>query len=220
MVVEQLRHAVSRAVGLVLPQRCAICGTEGAFLCGNCASGLEKLIEPHVTNSATTGSTLEIRSLWAMEDSARHLIHQFKYRGLKALAGPLGAELAQLVRRMNVALDVVTYVPLHRSKIRRRSYDQSRLLAKAIADDLGVPSTTVLTRTRSGRSQVETSDRAERIRNVTGAFEAISPSIVTGKTVLLVDDVTTTEATLRSAGKVINDEGALRTLAVTLTREP
>jgi predicted amidophosphoribosyltransferase len=46
------------------------------------------------------------------------------------------------------------------------------------------------------------------------------PSKVAGKRVLLVDDVTTTEATLRSAGKVINDSGALHTLAVTLTREP
>jgi predicted amidophosphoribosyltransferase len=77
------------AVDLVLPLRCAICGAEGAFLCGNCASGLEKLNELPVTNSTTNGSTLEIRSLWAMEDSARHLIHQFKYGGFKALARPL-----------------------------------------------------------------------------------------------------------------------------------
>jgi predicted amidophosphoribosyltransferase len=55
---------------------------------------------------------------------------------------------------------------------------------------------------------------------VADAFEVSSPSTIAGKRVLLVDDVTTTEATLRSAGNVINEAGALRTLAVTLTREP
>lgn len=219
MVVEQLRNVVAKAVDLALPSRCAFCGPEGAFLCGDCAGGLEKLIEPPVTISQTTGSTLEIRSLWAMEDSARHLIRQFKYGGFKALARPLGAELVQLVRRISVLPDLVTYVPLHRSKIRRRGYDQSKLLAEAIADDLGGPPTTALTRTRSGRPQVETRDRTERIRNVAAVFEASAPSTIAGKKVLLVDDVMTTEATLLSAGKVINDSGAHHTLAVTLTRD-
>ena len=219
MVVERLRNVVAKKVDLVLPPRCAICGAEGAFLCGNCAGRLEKLIEPPVTISQTTGSTLEIRSLWAMEDSPRHLIHQLKYGGFKALARPLGAELAQLVCRMSVLPDLVTYVPLHRSKIRRRGYDQSKLLAEAIADDLEVPSTTALTRTRSGRSQVETRDRTERIRNVARVFEASAPSTIAGKKALLVDDVMTSEATLRSAGKVTNDSGAYHTLAVTLTCE-
>ena len=115
--------------------------------------------------------------------------------------------------------NLVTYLPLYRSKIRRRGYYQAKLLAEVIADDLGVPSTTALVRTRSGRSQFETRDRTERIPNVAEVFEASASSTIAGKKVLLVDDAMMAEATSRSAGKVINDSGTHHTLAVMLTRE-
>ena len=123
------------------------------------------------------------------------------------------------MRRMSVFPDLATYVPSHRSRIRWRGYDQSRLLAEAITDHLGVPSRTALTRTRSGRSQVETRDRTTCIRKVAGVFEASASPTIAGKKVLLVDDVMTTEATLRSAGKIINEPGAHYALAAMLTRE-
>ena len=83
---------MDKTTDLALPSRCAICGPKGAFRYGNFAGGLKKLIEPSVTISQTTGSTLETCSLWAMEDSQRHRIRQFKYGGFKVLARPLGAE--------------------------------------------------------------------------------------------------------------------------------
>ena len=116
---------------------------------------------------------------------------------------------------MSVFADLAIYVRLHRSRIRRRDYDQSKLFIEAITDYLGVPLTTVLTRTRSGRSQVEMRDRTERIRKVAGVFEAMAPPTIARKKVPQVDDVMTT---VGSVGKGINDSGAHYAFVATLTR--
>ena len=215
MVTRYVRRAAARAVDLVLPPRCAICGAEGTFLCGDCLDELADLGEPPAAGS----SSVEIRSRWAMEGLARQLVHQLKYRGFKALARPLGAELGRLVRRSRVPADLVTYVPLHRSGLRRRGYDQARSLAAAVAFDLELPLVNSLVRSKVGGSQVGARNRKERVLNVAGVFEPAGPSLVNRRDVLIVDDVTTTGATLASAGEVLKDSGALRVSAVTVTRE-
>lgn len=208
---EKARRFLRAGIDVVLPPRCAVCGAEGAFLCGVCLEAIPTL--PADMQEA------DVQSVWSMEDVARNLVHQLKYGGFKALAGPLGMELAGLVRRWEIEIDVVTHVPLHRSRLRRRGYDQALVLAEVVAEELRLPLVTALARTGAGSSQVETGTRGQRMRNVQHAFHVLVQPEIAGRRVLLVDDVTTTGATLASAGQTLGRAGAKRVFGVTLTRE-
>ena len=207
----QARWLLWAGIDLLLPARCAVCGAEGTFLCRACLGAIPEL--------PADAQTPDVRSVWAMEDVARSLVHQLKYGGLRALAPPLGTELAGLVRRWEIEIDAVTHVPLHRSRLRRRGYDQARALAEAAAEELGLPFVAALERTGAGSSQVETGSRRQRMHNVQHAFHATAPLEVAGMRILLVDDVTTTGATLASAGEALRGAGAKQVFSVTVTRE-
>ncbi len=211
MNVESVRRFVSAAIDTVLPPRCSLCGVEGTFLCDTCLEGIPDL--------ALDTQETRARSLWSMEGPARNLVHQFKYRGLRALARPLGLEMAGLVRKWDIDVDLVTHVPLHRSRLRRRGYDQARELAEVVGEEMHLPFVTALVRTGKRSSQVETGTRGQRMRNVQHAFHVPAGSELTGMRVLLVDDVTTTGATLTSASEALRGAGAERIFGVTVTRE-
>ena len=124
MVLEYVKHAVTQAVDLVLPARCAICGAEGTFIYANCFDEFPELNEPQTHTRVGPTSEIEVRSSWVMEDSARNLAHQLKYGGFKAVTRPLGVEMAHLIRRWGIRPDAIAYVPLHKSTLRRRGFDQ------------------------------------------------------------------------------------------------
>ena len=117
--------------------------------------------------------------------------------------------------------ELIVPVPLHRWRLWRRRYNQAALLADALSRRAGVPADPlVLARVRATRSQGEMPSAKARRRNVRGAFKvrAGRESIVAGRTILLVDDVFTTGATLDSCARALKRAGAARVLALTLAR--
>ncbi len=151
------------------------------------------------------------------EGSLRDAIHLYKYRPSRALGRHLGAWMAANVR-LGRGIDLLMPVPLHSRRLRERGFNQALLLGHEVAQAHGIPlSIDSLARIRPTRPQVELSG-AERVRNVAGAF-AIRPSCaVDGRSVLLVDDVFTTGATLNECARVLKERGAGRVLALTLAR--
>jgi ComF family protein len=114
-------------------------------------------------------------------------------------------------------VDVITPVPLGLARLVQRGYNQSALLARPLALALGVryyPQS--LRRSRETRSQVGLS-AAQRKENVIGAFEARS-DLVSGRNILVVDDVTTSGATLEACAVALFDAGALKVFGLTLAR--
>lgn len=133
-------------------------------------------------------------------------IHEFKYRDRPALARPLGRWLAARAALPPDA--VVVAVPLSRKRRIARGYDQSALLARAFAHAAGAGRAYLpgaLRRVRDTSPQVGRS-RADRLRNVDGAFRA--GGAVRGRDVVLVDDVVTTGATVEACAKALRDSGA------------
>lgn len=139
----------------------------------------------------------------------REAVHAFKYGGEHALALELGSLVARVVARdlaSGIAIDALVPVPLHRTRVRERGYDQTLLLAQRLAAACGLPLRPALRRIRRSAPQVEL-DRARRADNVRGAFVGVAGSL-RGLRIALVDDVATTGATLHAAAAAARACGA------------
>jgi ComF family protein len=191
------RAAADAALDLLLGARCAGCGAAGSWLCLACRELCEPIRQGRITAAGTYGGAL------------REAIHRFKYDGERALANELGSLVAACVARdlaTGTALDVVVPAVLHTERARARGYDQARLLAAVVAERAALPLRAPLRRVRLTAPQVSL-DRAARAENMRGAYVAEAGAL-SGARVALVDDVTTTGATLAAATGALRAAGA------------
>ena len=181
-------------LSLVAPTRCAGCDelADGASVfCASCTVLLEPL--------AGHGAVFEYGGPIA------DAIQRFKYDGRSELGTALGSVMVDHAQHWAGKVDAVVPVPLHWRRRRARGYDQAALLARPLAESLGVPALLRgLRRVRNTPSQVDL-PHAERQQNIAGAF---APWRLRGVgRVLLVDDVRTTGATLRAASEALQAGG-------------
>lgn len=145
------------------------------------------------------------------------LIHRFKYGRDVTLAATLGHILASSVLAPGPH-DLVVPVPLHKTRLRQRGFNQAAVLGKWLAGRRGVPlDPFVLLRTRATPTQVGLSEK-ERSANVAGAFAVRNRDAVRNRSILLVDDVYTTGATVAECAKVLRRAGARRVDVLVLAR--
>ena len=113
---------------------------------------------------------------------------------------------------------MIVPVPLHRSRLRERGYNQAELLARAVGRWIETPvDAGLLARTAGAGSQARSATREERQANVAGAFEARRDA--QGRSIVVVDDVTTTGATLQACAAALRKAGVRRVWGLTFTRE-
>jgi competence protein ComFC len=143
----------------------------------------------------------------------KKIVHALKYHGYKRVVGRLAAPLMLQVLD-NTRFDAVVPVPLHRSRLRKRGFNQAELLAGGIAGKMKATVSDTLEVVRSTRDQVELS-AAQRRANVAGAYSATGP--LRGK-ILLVDDVFTTGATMSACAASLVRAGAQEVHALSLCR--
>ena len=155
------------------------------------------------------------RAVGAYDGALRAIVHALKYEGRRSLARPL-AELMRLRGAdLLIGADWAVPVPLHPSRRRERGFNQAADLAR----HLGVPVRQALRRTRATRMQAGL-PAAQRHRNVRGAFELASPGQegLAGSVVVLIDDVSTTGATLEACAGVLKKAGVREVRALTAAR--
>ncbi|MBN1857252.1 MAG: ComF family protein [Dehalococcoidia bacterium] len=167
----------------------------------------------------TTGAIYSIRSPFRFDSIARKAIHQLKYHNLRALAPTLAAYMVASLNETGYEPDMIVPVPLHAARLRQRGYNQSLLLAREIEKRTKIPvCSDALTRIKEGTSQVRTPNMEERKRNVSDAFACNSP-LISGKRILVVDDVCTTGATLESCAQSLRRAGAIEVQGLTVAKE-
>jgi ComF family protein len=141
-----------------------------------------------------------------------------KFNGVSALAPRMGSQMAAALREWSPPDDVIVPVPLGWLRRRTRGYNQSELLASEIARSSGLPlERQALRRTRRTAPQARQPDAASRRENVRGAFGPGSRPV--SGNVLLVDDVSTTGATLDACAQALISSGAPNIYALTFARE-
>ena len=220
------------ALDFVFPPRCTGCGVDGTFLCEICIASLRRAVPPRCGRCWRPGVVETciicqvepppfdgLRAACVYEGLARDLVHALKYRGMTALVPSIGALCTDALRAEDHGFDVVVPVPLHGARKRARGYNQAELLAKYVGGQLEIPvESGGLERHRPTSQQARSSDAQERQRNVAGAFRG-RPKLVEGRSVLLIDDVTTTGATLTACTEALKEAGAGTVWAFAYGRE-
>jgi competence protein ComFC len=162
-----------------------------------------------------------IRSPFIFDGLIRQAIHELKYRNLRALAPSLARLLYDYLTENPVPGDVLVPVPLHRRRLRERGYNQSSLLSKELGRLSGLPVLTdCLVRRSYAPPQARSASVSERHLNVAGTFACHSSVKIRGKQVLLVDDVSTSGATLNACAGALKDAGAASVWGLVLALEP
>ncbi len=227
---------------LIYPRSCAGCGcclaADDSHLCWECKSDIQIIVHPfcsicgdplqgRIDHSFTCYHCCESRPHFDQARSAvrfrgilPRMIHHFKY----SFAFWLEEDLAELLLACcqthfdSAAIDFIAPVPLFHARQRDRGYNQSALLAEALARRLRLPC-----RPRAARRVRDTLTQThltadERASNVHLAFSVPRPSVVFGRRVLLIDDVMTTGATVNECARALKQAGAAQVLVATLAR--
>jgi ComF family protein len=221
-VLPQITVLKRVALDLLFPRWCIGCGREGGYICRTCRQRLPVITLPICpvcgrpqAQGVLCGDCRDtpvqidgIRAPFVFDGIIRQAIHELKYRNLRALASLLAGWLYDYLVAKPLPADVLVPVPLHRKRLRDRGYNQSALLAKELGRLSGLPVVVDnLVRRRYAVPQARSAGIAERQRNVAAAF-ACPDGRFRGKQVLLIDDVSTSGATLDACAGVLKDSGA------------
>jgi len=196
------------------PPYCTICGRPFASTSGDC----------HVCENCLRKRPAfhALGAPYLYEGSLQTVIHLFKYAGRSGLVTFLGPLLASFARQWTPAekVSLVMPVPLHPRRLRERGFNQSQLLAGYVAAVLGT-GLDFLSLRRVKYTLPQTGlGKTERRKNVRQAFALKMPGQVSGRTVLVVDDVATTGNTLDECARVLLKAGAEKVLALVVARTP
>lgn len=199
---------------ILFPHVCDGCGTdiidEESSLCMKCIAEMpETNFHLHASNPVEKifWGRLPIISATAQyyfikESLMQHLMHQLKYKGNKELGKQLGRLMGHDLQKTNrfKTVDYLVPLPLFPSKEKRRGYNQATILCEGIAEVMNVEIVRdAITRTQFTETQTR-KGRIERWQNMEGKFELMKPEKIRDKSILLVDDVITTGATLEACG--------------------
>jgi ComF family protein len=218
--LQEFEDFVFPSVCLVCRKRLAIQSENYSLICEACEKTSSRLnapfcavcrqVLPQGVQSCPICQSSEAVPVFAFglfDPFNRELLHRLKYYGDRPAGKFLGNHLGSLVfsHRENHNWDAVVPVPLHWTRKWSRGFNQSLLLAEAVSKTLGIPVLPALRRTKRTQDQTKLS-REKRLANVCGAFRVIAD--VRGKKLLLLDDVSTTGATLEECRKILKEAAA------------
>jgi len=238
------RQVLDLLLQQLFPSPCLGCdglapdGLDGLGLCPCCRGQIPRLRPPlchrcclplSVAHPPPTFTCLACRhkppaydrliALWSYEPPVDAVIGALKFSHHADLARPLGRQMAERLEMEDAAFDVFTFVPLHWQRRLARGYDQAEEITRALTHQSGRRPHRTLRRRRATRAQSRLS-RNERVANLTSAFALRRNTDLSGQSVLLVDDVVTSGATIAAAAGCLKAAGAFTVTAAVVARTP
>lgn len=223
---KKARKAISTADQALFPSFCLHCKKSTPeepaslrWLCVEC----HRLLVPRWQKTSLKPEIDESFYLFDYEKDklAQNVIRSIKYKSVRDLAE--SAYVAMEKERLNIKkleFDLIVPMPLHKYRLKERGFNQSKLIADKIAEITGREiREDILKRKIYRRPQAEIKKRDERAKNIENIFEVISTEGFIGQTILLVDDVATTGATLKECARALKNSGARKILSFTLAQD-
>lgn len=201
---------------LFFPRFCCSCGNLGRFLCFKCYETLDFLTgeikikhEPNYLD--------QLQAAVQFDEVCRPLLHALKYQSVKAIGNWCGDLLYLTVDIPPV--DLVTFIPLHPSKQHQRGFNQAEVIGRQLAQNLQLPCLPLLARDKETAIQASLKNDAQRALNMMNSFIFNSDYLslkLQNQRLLIIDDVTTTGATLNEAAKVLKVNGFQKVYGLTV----
>jgi len=214
-----LKLILKTVLDILLPLKCIECKTKGDVLYEQCIF--------KITHSTSTHK--KIISLFNYKDTiVKKALWTFKYNNNKPMAKIFAQamndriieELSDQELFSNFCKPLLIPIPLSKKRFKERGFNQSELIAQELSlldlDKSFTLQSNVLYKTRDTVSQVSIKDKNERLSNLHGCFSVANPEIVKDKNIILIDDVTTTGATISEARKTLLAAGAKKIIAFTV----
>ena len=199
----------TKFLNILYPPKCILCrkllSKEETDLCGDCRKHA-----PEFTKSKRNiPFVARWTALWYYREDVKRSIHRFKFSGSRYYAKTYGRLLGmRILKDYPDGFDVITWVPVGFLRKLRRGYDQSYLLATAVAEELGYEPVQLLKKIRNTPPQSGIHGAAQRRANILGAYVAVNQDQLSGKRILLLDDVITTGATCSECSRILMTAGA------------
>lgn len=209
---------ISPILKTLFPPVCNVCGKKlfdhESAICDGCMSGLPVTNNWHIAHNLIYDRLREEAEIVAAVtlfhykagDPYTNLILNAKFRNQRSLAHELGCVMGRYIRSCKAVegVDYLVAVPLHKSRLRWRGYNQSDYIAEGLSEVLGIPVLKgAVVRHKKSEMQSRMKGRSKRKENVKGIFGVTDKEKLEGKRILLVDDVITTGATMASCAKAI-----------------
>ncbi|MCX5698015.1 MAG: ComF family protein [Candidatus Omnitrophica bacterium] len=239
-----LRKIIGGLADIIYPKRCLACKAPLAgaasgdhYVCSKCWGEIKKNVPPFCSRcgrhlkknnlaknvcSGCARSELHFDRAFSptlYEGTIKKLLHEFKYKGKDYLGATLTKPMLEFITEYRLPMeymDLVIPVPLHNSKLREREFNQAHILGSHIAREYKKEiRLDLLVRHRNTLTQTNL-ETGERLKNVKNCFSVTDGTAVTGKNILLVDDVLTTGATCSEAALALKNAGAGIVFALTL----
>ena len=211
-------------LNLIYPPVCPVCRvrTDKDQLCQDCLSSIKMVAEAvnEIRYYKKDVYYTRLYSVGCYEGILKEAIHLFKYRGTPGLARTFSQLLigfAQSQLNMN-EFDLMVAVPLHGVKLREREFNQSELLAEALAKSFGIPLLKGKLQKIKPTHPQSSLKKEARMKNLKDAFDMRGPESFREKSVLLVDDVFTTGVTVNECARALLSAGAASVSVLTLAR--
>ena len=217
--MEFFSKLLERFLDLLFPPRCVFCQKlleSGMHICQNCMNTLPTTGPEAVQRLESIDRCC---SPLFYEGNVRSSLLRYKFGGASSYAEVYGEFLSKCIDENDISCDSITWVPLSKKRLRKRGYDQARLLAEALARRQGLPCVPTLQKVHNNRVQSTLRDAKQRKRNVRGVYEALPETTLIGAHILLVDDIVTTGSTLSECARVLQNAGAIQVSAAAVARK-
>ena len=195
---------------LLYPPKCVICqkllNYHNRYTCTYCEKEL-----PFTKNGGLLKGNFFTACISPLyyEDKVRESLLRYKFYNRTSYAEYYGILIAECVEEyIDSHVDIITWVPLSKKRLRKRGYDQAQLLAEVVSRQLNIPCIPLLHKDRNTKPQSRTGSAEKRKTNISGAYSTRNHEEIRGKTILLIDDIVTTGSTFSECARMLGMTGA------------